>query len=147
MKRTLTLLLLLAAAGGCRSIDPLPGPSVSYATDVLGYYEYVEKTDTRCTIVCSEARLLKTPEWKTNESNPPLSPREALRIARLRLPDFVTSPKEWRLLAVELSQEYCSKRWYYKANFVKHIIASFPPQFGVYILMDGTVVEPEPYKK
>ncbi len=111
--------------------------------DVLGYYERIETLDgVSMKISCSAERMLTTPAWNDEDAYPPLAPRYALNIANSRLKQFVLSPEQWSLRALELRQETFTERWYYKATYHLRRKTSFPPQLGIYVLMDGSVVEP-----
>lgn len=92
----------------------------------------------------------RQPAWKWSASNPPLSARRALEIAgtyrKTRLKQW--DRFEWTLVSLNLTpMDARNGKWCWVARFElapkPGLTATHMPELDFYILMDGTVVEPE----
>ena len=94
------------------------------------------------------SRILATPEWNMESGKIPLAPDKAWQIAKdwfkpygSKNPVFVSfevRPFIMKQVPTErLDASYC-KRFYYRFHFVPALLDTM----DVYVLMDGTVVEP-----
>jgi hypothetical protein len=98
-------------------------------------------------VIVSRAALDKTPAWKDDADNPPLSPRKAIKLAdeaRARL--FKDNDEwEWRRGSMELC-DAGGGRWYwsapYRAYYKDIVYIIRLPEIHLVVLMDGTVAEP-----
>lgn len=87
--------------------------------------------------------------WEKNSPNPPLSARRVLQIAdwfrvtRLRKFDEF----EWSLHSIRLApMQTATNKWIWIVSFEQKplpgLVASYFSQFEVFVMMDGTVIEP-----
>ena len=99
-------------------------------------------------VVIREADIKKTPGWKADAENPPVSARKSIALAtRLRkslLPD--SKKYKWRLVSAELNPYWLPERWYWVVEFEGNRTdvsneTGLAPQLRVVILMDGTVLK------
>jgi len=99
----------------------------------------------------SESRILKTPEWKIDSAACPLAPHKAWQIAKRWLEKHDRSGSTLVRIQIlpfiregesrELEKRF-GKRFYYRIEVIPAMFDSML----VYVLMDGTVVEPKPRK-
>lgn len=93
----------------------------------------------------SDADFANTPSWNEAESEPPLSVKEAVKIARETAPRFVKGAETWKVRRVELFN-MTGNKWFYRI----HLVCSGAPcrdlsdrSFVSIVKMDGTIVEPK----
>ena len=94
-------------------------------------------------------RLLSTPRWEANDPNPPLPARDAIRVGRRRLLEFVEHEIEWVLSSVELIEADNVGPWYYRLNYQllrdrdgqELCIMGKPFYMPVVVLMSGEALE------
>lgn len=99
-----------------------------------------------------EPRILKTPEWKIDSAPCPLAPDKAWQIAKRWLEKHDRSGSTLVRIQIlpfirdgespELEKRF-GKRFYYRIEVIPAVFDSML----VYVLMDGTVVEPQPRKQ
>lgn len=103
-------------------------------------------------VIVTQEMLDRTPRWDRRNQNPPLSANEAMVLAerfRLRLvkSEKLPDPSDidygrWELTAAELTP-FDSKHWYWRVRFQYFVEQTGPPnELELFVLMDGTVVEP-----
>ena len=86
-----------------------------------------------------------TPSWNQEQSEPPLSVSQAVRIARENLPRFVRSAETWKMRMVSL-QSMGEDKWYYRIHFFCTGAACREIEdrsFIAIVKMDGTLIEPK----
>jgi hypothetical protein len=93
----------------------------------------------------SDQDLQKTPVWRPDQENPPLSPRRAEDIARKQLASLVPNGKDWRLHEVTLRP--LDNHWIYLVGFLEPLRTDTPAQqlstgFQIIVLMNGATVTP-----
>jgi hypothetical protein len=96
-------------------------------------------------------RLLATPRWESNEPNPPLPAREAIRVGRRALSELVEHEMEWVLSGVELIEAEEVGPWFYRLSYQQLrdregrdiCIMGKPCFLPVVVLMSGEALEPE----
>lgn len=94
--------------------------------------------------------VANTPKWSFETENPPVSVREAVRLARKSLADTVGDLKDWtteRVSLAKLPEGY----WVYEIEFDgpsyrahQDELVSFRSAMGVYVLMNGRAICPQP---
>jgi hypothetical protein len=96
----------------------------------------------------SPERILRTPGWKDDSKEPPLSPLKALNLAeterRILIRDL--DLEGWELESASLKRAH-GDHWYYEVGFrglnkPVDTTTGHRPSLVVLVLMDGTVVEP-----
>jgi hypothetical protein len=93
----------------------------------------------------SDADFANTPSWNENESEPPLSAKEAVRIARETAPRFVKGVETWKIRRVELFN-MTGDKWFYRIHFTclgAQCRDLSDRSFVSIVKMDGTIVEPK----
>lgn len=93
----------------------------------------------------TDADFANTPSWNETESEPPLSVKEAIRIARETAPRFVKGAETWKVRRVELLN-LGSDKWFYRVLlFCSGAQCKAQPErtFMSIVKMDGTIVEPK----
>jgi hypothetical protein len=123
-------------------------PSFAWAQRTI--FSYTLDKSYRTTI--TRKALQASPAWRNDAENPPLSAREARRLAdetRARLvkdtPDFT-----WRLESIALTPTSVEGRWFWLAYYTADFKGTSTGQdnfLKVAILMDGTVAEQVPLKR
>jgi hypothetical protein len=99
------------------------------------------------TVAPSEVEIARSPAWKKDAENPPLSARKALELANAKKDALVKDGKDyaWYLDSLSLHPGGDDK-WYWLAHYlVRHKQDSTGPGtwLRLMVLMDGTVVEPK----
>lgn len=104
----------------------------------------------RMDIEITESITAIQPEWSPSSANPPISARQALSIAdnfrKTRFRDFDTV--QWSLTSVALKPLDLKKnKWCWIINFDLQPKPGLGgtgmwPEFPVYVMMDGSVIEP-----
>jgi hypothetical protein len=97
--------------------------------------------------------LLKSPAWKSDAQNPPLSARKAIELATEQQKALVKDSKghKWEFVTADLTPDTSVDRWYWEVTFTAHVRpGGTPPGFEslrVIVLMDGRVLKPviKPY--
>jgi hypothetical protein len=100
-------------------------------------------------ITISDAALSRSPAWKPEAANPPVSAREAIRLASGKKPRILPDTKnfKWQLESVRLLSAGDSK-WYWVVEYQEHprpgvMLDGVPGMCRFVVLMDGTVLEPK----
>ena len=99
------------------------------------------------TFSVTAADVKNAPAWSLDSPNPPLSPRQAQRIAQAQLEKFVRDPKQWHVREVCLMDFGDHVHWVYTVRFERE----YPPDLAVYgadyfdipVLMSGGVFTPK----
>ena len=94
-------------------------------------------------IVTSE-HLDKSPEWLSEQENPPLPARRALAIAADYLPHLVTNAEKWKSREVRLYP--VRNKWVYVVSFSEQK-EGLQAGFVIVVLMNGQLVEPKITKR
>lgn len=89
--------------------------------------------------------LSATPAWDPDAANPPLSVREALRIGRVALLEFIENESEWEFDRARLLFDDSVDRWFYVLQFLRLRDECGIPvaetekihEFEIVVLMDG----------
>ena len=94
--------------------------------------------------VFSGDRIEKSPEWRDDQPNPPVSVRDAMSAAKKELPSMVGKPSNWQVKSVMLVQLH-ERTWVYKVFFYEKpwIPVSMPKSIFIVVPMDGTAIHPE----
>jgi hypothetical protein len=108
---------------------------------------FIDKNYT-CTLYAS--RLAKTPSWKEEHDNPPLSLRKAFAAGRKYLAQMVKDPEKWDLEQITLRSVGEPGKWIY----IIEVRQPLPPgglegkltTSKLIVLMDGTVLEMQPMR-
>lgn len=102
------------------------------------------EADKRYDFNITSSLLASTPIWDKDETNPPLSARSAMAIARTSLRTLFADGDQWRLTEVALHPVH-SDRWVYLVTFMEPprngCMDCLSPLFSVVVLMDGTAVQ------
>jgi hypothetical protein len=91
-----------------------------------------------------EGDMSNSPSWKTDDENPPLSPRRAAQIAKDYLKSADVRGTTWTVEAVSLTH-FSADKWYYEVTFFctgpsRAKGEDWPPQqVGIRVLMSGKV--------
>jgi hypothetical protein len=100
------------------------------------------------TVTISSDALAKSPSWKDNEENPPLSARKAIKLANAVKKSLVKDwdDYKWVLVTADLTPDG-DEKWYWLINCEAHpqvgASSGVPFCLKLVVLMDGTVVEPQ----
>ncbi len=92
--------------------------------------------------------LEKSPAWKDDAENPPLSARKAIKLANETKESLVKDSEQyvWKLRSVSL-EPAGEGRWYWLVNYEAHVrrggSTGIPPNLRLVVLMDGKVIKPE----
>lgn len=91
--------------------------------------------------------LHKTPSWNPMTEEVPVSPRQAIDVAKVSIARFLPRYDEkWVLDRIELSQ-LLKDKWVYEIEFRNEELfesqAGPDYAFSIFVKMDGTVVEPD----
>lgn len=99
----------------------------------------------------SEAKLLESPAWDEGESNPPVSARSAMNLARIALEAAIELPEdcEWQQGSLQLMRPPMSDRrnerwvWFVRFDGVKKTgVLPGSHKIQIMVLMNGKVVKP-----
>jgi hypothetical protein len=104
----------------------------------------------RFDVAFSEDDLLKSPAWKAEAPNPPLSAREAMRRATDLLNSLAKVSKDlnapkWELRTANLCPVEPVDRWYWKVTFEAKTAGTNPADpeiLTLVVLMNGKVINP-----
>jgi hypothetical protein len=98
--------------------------------------------------ITSEA-LRKSPSWKLDTPNPPLSAKGAIDLANTLKSSLVSDTEDykWELKSASLTLDNSGK-WYWLVYYEatrpeKGFIRGMSPHLMLVVLMDGTVIKPE----
>jgi len=101
----------------------------------------------------SDEDLLKSPPWKSDAENPPISARRAIDLATQQQKMLVKDSKgrKWRFVTADLYPDSSVDRWYWEVTFaIDTRPEDLSPQenLRVVVLMDGKVLKPvvRPYR-
>lgn len=102
------------------------------------------------TTITDEA-LERSPPWRAAEANPPVAARKVIALAEAKRPKWATDIPgdhgwKWRLRCLSLTPRE-NERWYWLVNYVavpSDRGNAVEPCLFLAVLMNGTVVEPEP---
>ncbi len=93
----------------------------------------------------SDLDLVKTPSWKPEQGEPPVSLQRALEIARANLPRFVKNADDFKVKHIILSP-LGEDRWFYDFSFDcqgSECQKNSGRYFKIMVKMDGEIVEPK----
>ena len=113
-----------------------PGPEINWITNTDPDHYFNSKLRI--------SRLLATPEWKSDQENPPLSARKAIAIATGIVDKLKPYGDGVKMPPPTLKLRESSGRWFWVAYFSPNDWRRFNSTFPIVVLMDGTVVEPRP---
>lgn len=96
----------------------------------------------------SRDALNKSPAWNTEDENPPLSARKAINLSDARFKKLVkdTEDYKWRreeAAVVFLGSKFCYWKITYEAWVTRGGSSGPPITIELFVLMDGTFIEPE----
>jgi hypothetical protein len=144
-QREVTMLRLLVAA----ALVPLGGVQLS-----------AREEETKCgadhnlyKLVVTEVQLAKSPPWNAKAASPPLSARQALKLASATKSEMVKDSAEWQWRLQELSLTHLPTRsvrdrWYWVAHYTASPrqggLGGGAPCLYIAVLMNGTVIKPQP---
>ena len=90
--------------------------------------------------------LLKSPAWKADTKDPPISARKAIALAMEQQKKLVKNSKDhkWELQTANLTPDTSVDRWYWEVRFTAYVQPGKPTAefLRVIILMDGRVLKP-----
>jgi hypothetical protein len=93
----------------------------------------------------SDLDLAKTPSWKPEQGEPPVSLQRALEIARANLPRFVKNADDFKVKHIILSA-LGEDKWFYDFSFdcqANECLKNSRRYFKIMVTMDGEIVEPK----
>lgn len=94
----------------------------------------------------TDADFANTPSWnEADGGEPPLSAKEAIKIAKETAPRFVKGADSWKVRRVELIN-MAGDKWFYRIHLVcsgAQCSALSERLFMSVVKMDGTIVEPK----
>ncbi len=89
-------------------------------------------------------RLAATPEWKSDQENPPLSPRKAEKLAMMKIQALLKKSKCWHRAEIVLQDSGDERHWFYVIKYDRDGgSVPQPVSMVVVVLMDGTIPEPK----
>ncbi len=114
----------------------------SRADTTLSSYAFSKRYD----VTISGDALEKSPAWKDDAENPPLSARKAIKLANEMKDSLVKDSKDfkWTLQSASLEPAGDGK-WYWLVHYDAVFQGSstgIPNRLRLVILMDGTVIKP-----
>jgi hypothetical protein len=97
-------------------------------------------------VTIADEAIDKSPAWKADADNPPLSAKKALRLATDLKNSLVKDSDEykWKLKTLAL-EPATGLRWYWIATFeaeFRGFSTGLPNQLRLVVLMDGTAIKP-----
>ncbi len=134
----ITALMTVAAIGAGVAAE---GGEDDYV--VVTYYGYTYQGRFESTIMTKA--LARTPIWKESSPNPPLC-AQAMKLADAKRSKLVhdTQAGHWEREAAELREARDEHRWYWLVRYEFSETGTGPvPELILFVLMDGTVVEPK----
>ena len=141
MKTCLILLTLVL------SLVPLPAQQEPETSFSQSYSHSFIFDDKGYVINLSDKDVADTPSWNPTHDDPPVSAREAARIAREQLRRYVKNrPDEWDVQGIGLVPLNAEK-WIYAVSFQCYNSrckdSSVVGVFAIIVKMDGSVAAPE----
>jgi hypothetical protein len=100
-------------------------------------------------ITISDSALARSPAWNVGAANPPLSAREADRLATWQKARTLRDSKDWKWQLESTLPFYASDdKWFWVVEYHEHpqpglMLDGVPGICRFVILMDGTVIEPQ----
>jgi len=88
-------------------------------------------------------RLLATPEWTSDQDNPPLSARKAIVAASGIMRKLAAYGKDTKLNPPTLKLRESNGRWFWVVYYSPNDWRQFNSTFPIVVLMDGTAIEPQ----
>jgi hypothetical protein len=93
------------------------------------------------------AQLAAAPTWRPDlEPQPPLSPGQAVVLARRKISQLFPKIKDWQATQVTLGWAFLPEHWYYTIIFNRIRTEPGPgeriPTFPILVLMNGKVIQP-----
>jgi hypothetical protein len=92
------------------------------------------------------ALIAKTPEWKEDAENPPISVREAMKLADALKDRLVKDGEHYQWKRESTSLVQWDGRWCWVVEYFQHYdvsLAGCPGNLRLVVLMDGTVIWPK----
>lgn len=138
MKFTSKLLVFIVAVLCCQI----------WAKEVIVFRISTSFLDRDYDYILNASRLAKTPSWKDEQDNPPLSLRKALSAGREYLARIVKDSGKWEIEQISLRSVGAPDKWIY----IIEVSPPLPPGglegkqriSKLIVLMDGTVLEMQP---
>ena len=85
--------------------------------------------------------LASTPDWLPSNENPPLSPRQALKVARTTVSQLMPETTRWDLVGIELHPTDVENKWFYEVSFRepsrKYTVSRPLKGISTFVRMDG----------
>jgi hypothetical protein len=92
----------------------------------------------------TRGQLLKTPIWRLQDNEPPLSPRQADKLATAKFHELLKDTTLYQRDSISLEDMGDGLHWIYVVAFYYHgPLVGPPPYLQIMVLMDGTVVKPK----
>lgn len=117
------------------------------------YWSYVDGK--KYNFKVTKELLEKTPSWKENDENPPLSVKKAISAATEQLSKFIKI-ENWDFQKATLEKTNVTGKWLYLIEFSEDQMKANPPKksgiyeyiggvktFRIVVLMDGSTIEPK----
>jgi hypothetical protein len=99
----------------------------------------------RWDFVVTHQDIENSPRWLDTDDNPPLSPRAAIRSARLLLSQLMKDGNQWRLDSVQLRPIDFPRSWIYVVDFQQpppRPDGGISTKMSVVVLMNGRAIVP-----
>jgi|GEM_PF-3944002 hypothetical protein len=102
----------------------------------------------RYTTLIPVDELARTPRWKIDEENPPVSARKAITLADALREKIVEDAEriKWKLESASIvffgDDGLCYWKIRYRARITQPRFKGFVPDIDLFVLMDGTSIEP-----
>jgi hypothetical protein len=115
----------------------------SYAELILNSYAFSKQYK----VTITDEAIEKSPAWKDDAENPPLSAKKAIKLADAMKDSLVKDSKDrkWKLTSASL-EPLGDGKWYwlvsYEAEFQGGMSTGIAPNLRLVILMDGMAIKP-----
>lgn len=132
MKDSLAILSIVSAiVGTAPSLCAAAGGTIAYSR--VGGKDYAA--------IITKKALSRSPEWRQEDENPPISARKAMKLAAKKKDLFFgDESKEWRFESVSLTKLW--ENWYWVARYQPRAPSKARQELRIVVLMDGTVIQP-----
>ena len=85
--------------------------------------------------------LASTPDWLPSDENPPLSPRQASKVARTTVTQLMPETTRWDLAGIALRPTDVQNKWFYEVSFRetprKYTVSRPLKGISTFVRMDG----------
>jgi hypothetical protein len=90
---------------------------------------------------------LRSSQWNSDDDNPPVSARKAIKLATAALKTVAHDTSDWRwsLDSISLEHDSDQDKWFWEANFYAPGSGRSQDYLVIFVLMDGSVIKPVPF--